>query len=111
MKLKFWTPEHWYEGKEYDSECAFCQQRHNGTIFRNRFYWCVRFDNDCGREKILGYTMPKDALVEKGLTTGSIETSDPNQQSLLDALSEEMVLKEKWAIDKEESGLPRKRYI
>ncbi len=99
------------EGEYHDQYCAWCQQMHPGRLFLNRYYWCCIFDKHCGRERVLGYTMPTDELMRLGLADGNITSSEPNQQNMLDINFQERVLEEKWAIDNLNSGRTRSRFL
>jgi len=109
--IPMYDPVVFQEGMKFDSECSFCQSRHEGIIFRNRHYWCVRFEKDCGREKILGYTLPQEELEKRNRSMPAPITSNPRKQILHDAIHYEQSIKDKWSIDQEESGRTRQKYI
>jgi len=99
------------EGEYHDQYCPWCQQMHPARLFLNRFRWCCILDKHCGREKVLGYTMPQDVLMQMGLASGNDSSIEPNVQNAVDIVEQERMLEEKWNLENYNSGRTRSKFL
>jgi hypothetical protein len=103
--------EIFYEGLVTRQYCPWCQQVHDAKIFLSKIRWCCFFHTSCGREKVLGYTMPVEALQKAGIINQPDVSVEPRIQNLVDDFRQEAALQEKWGLDQEASNRTRQKYI
>lgn len=103
------------EGNTSTQYCPWCQQMQLGKLFLNGVRWCCRFETSCGREKVIGYTMPISALKKAKLISQPDVSPDPRLQNAVDTIrrdaQKEKELREFWGLDLLNSGRTRKKYI
>lgn len=103
--------EYFYDGLITDQYCPWCQNMHKAKIFTNRFRWCCLFHDSCGREKVLGYTIPVATLQKSGLVSQPDVSPQPRVQNLVDNIRQEEAHKEQWHLDEISSGRTRGKYL
>lgn len=103
------------EGMVTEKFCPWCKSTHEGEVFMSSIRWVIRFTKGCGRERILGYTMPVDALFDAGLLDQERASMDHHKQLQIDdnkkiSNEHERIIKD-WHLDELASGRTRKKYI